>query len=311
MQTRILGSTGLRVPIVSLGGSPLGGVFAPVEQSEATRAVHAAIDCGMNFIDTSPFYALTRAETVLGHALRGVRRDRYLLATKIGRYGEAEFDFSAARTRASLEESLARLGVDYVDVLHCHDIEFGSIDQVVDETIPTLRQLQQSGKARFIGVTGLPLRIFEKVLAWTRVDVILSYCRYNLNDTSLLRILPLAESANAGVIHAAPFGMGLLTHQGPPAWHPAPQALREACRRAAQWCQSQGLDLARIALQFSAANPRIHTVVAGASSVAEVEANAAAVEQPLDEQVVKSLQEIFAPVRDMTWPSGRPENQDA
>ncbi len=310
MQTRILGSTGLRVPVVSLGGSALGGVFGPVEESEAVRAVHAALDCGMNFIDTSPFYALTRAETVLGHALRGVPRDRYLLATKTGRYGQNEFDFSAARTITSLDESLARLGVDYVDVLHCHDIEFGSLHQVIDETLPALRRLQQAGKVRFIGVTGLPLRIFEHVLTRTSVDVILSYCRYNLNDTSLLRLLPLAESAGAGVIHAAPFGMGLLTHQGPPDWHPAPAPLREACRRAAVWCESQGLNLARIALQFSAANPRIHTVVAGASSAAEVLANAAAAEEPLDEQVLKSLEEIFAPVRDLTWPSGRPENQD-
>ncbi len=311
MQTRILGKTGLHVPVLSLGGSALGGVFGPIEESEAVRTVHAAIDCGMNFIDTSPFYGLTRAETVLGRALRGVRRDRYLLATKTGRYGQNEFDFSARRTLASVEESLARLGVDYVDLIQCHDIEFGSLDQVIGETLPALRTLRQAGKVRFIGITGLPLRVFETVLPRTNVDTVLSYCRYNLNDAGLLRVMPLCERESVGVIHAAPLGMGLLTNAGPPDWHPAPAALRDASKRAAQWCRARGLDLARVALQFSAANPRIHTVVVGASSEREVLANAAAVEEAPDEGALKALEEIFAPVRDLTWPSGRPENQDA
>jgi aryl-alcohol dehydrogenase-like predicted oxidoreductase len=103
MQYRILGKTGLRVSALSLGGSPLGGVFGPIDEAEGVRAVHTALDLGINYIDTSPFYGLTRAETALGKALRGIPRDRFLIATKIGRYAQDEFDFTASRTAASVE----------------------------------------------------------------------------------------------------------------------------------------------------------------------------------------------------------------
>ena len=164
MEYRTLGKTGLKVSVLSLGGSPLGGVFGPVEDSQAIRTVHTAFDLGINYVDTSPFYAATKAETALGKALKGQPRDKYYLATKVGRYGPDDFDFSAKRVIASVDESLRRLGVDYVDVIQCHDIEFGSLDQVVYETIPALQRVRAQGKARFIGITGLPLKIFPYVL---------------------------------------------------------------------------------------------------------------------------------------------------
>src|ERR1041385_1323003 len=133
MKYRPCGPTGLQVSVLSYGASPLGSVFRPVDEAEGIRTVHTALDLGINFIDVSPYYGLTRAEEVLGRALATVPRDRYLLATKGGRYGESEFDFSAARVTASVEESLRRLGVEYVDLIQCHDIEFGDLDQVVNE----------------------------------------------------------------------------------------------------------------------------------------------------------------------------------
>ena len=184
MDYRLLGKTGLRVSALSFGASSLGGVFRAVDEAEAVRTVFTAIDLGINLIDVSPYYGLTRAETVLGKALKDIPRDRYYLATKVGRYGDAEFDFSAARVTAGLDESLARLNVEYVDILQCHDVEFGSLDQVVNETLPALRKLQAQGKARFIGVTGLPLKIFSVVLDRAEVDTVLSYCHYSLNDTA-------------------------------------------------------------------------------------------------------------------------------
>lgn len=117
----------------------MGGEYGPVGVSEAVRTVHEALDLGINFIDTSPYYGRTRAESVLGQALQGVERSRYLLATKVGRYDKDHFDFSAARVTASVDESLLRLGVDYVDLIQCHDIEFGSLDQLIHETLPALR----------------------------------------------------------------------------------------------------------------------------------------------------------------------------
>jgi aryl-alcohol dehydrogenase-like predicted oxidoreductase len=184
MEYRTLGKTGLRVSALSFGASSLAGVFRPVAESEAIRSVHTALDLGINYIDVAPYYGLTKAETVLGKALDGVARDRYYLATKIGRYGLAEFDFSAERTVRSVDESLQRMGVDYLDVIQVHDFEYDDPERVVQETIPALRRIRERGKVRFVGITGYPLKGFRTVLDQTEVDTILSYNHYSLNDTT-------------------------------------------------------------------------------------------------------------------------------
>uniref|UniRef100_N1QWA7 Putative oxidoreductase yajO n=1 Tax=Aegilops tauschii TaxID=37682 RepID=N1QWA7_AEGTA len=176
------------------------------------------------------YYGGTVSESVLGDCLRfsGVPRDSFVGATKCGRYKEG-FDFSATRVTRSIDESLARLGLDYVDILHCHDIEFTSLDQIVNETIPALQKIKESGKARFIGITGLPLSIFTYVLDRVppgSVDLVLSYCHYGINDTALVDLLPYLKSKGVGVISASPLAMGLLTDNGPPEWHPAPEELK-------------------------------------------------------------------------------------
>src|SRR6266542_4235603 len=164
MHYRSLGRTGLNVSVLSFGASSLGGVFHPIDEKEGVRCVHTAIDLGINFVDVSPYYGATKAETVLGRALREIKRDRYLLATKVGQYGEGEFDFSAARVTRSLDESCSRLGVDYIDLLQCHDIEFADLDQIVNETLPALVKLREQGRIGHIGITGLPLKIFPAVI---------------------------------------------------------------------------------------------------------------------------------------------------
>src|SRR6202051_920101 len=123
MEYRELGQTSLKLPVLSFGASSLGQEFRPVDLNEALRAVHVALDCGMNFIDTSPFYGRGMSEVLLGVALRGVPRDRYLLGTKFGRYDAAHFDFSARRVVESVDVSLHRMGVQHLDVILCHDIE--------------------------------------------------------------------------------------------------------------------------------------------------------------------------------------------
>src|SRR2546421_4510937 len=109
MQYQPLGRTGLKVSKLGFGASPLGGVFGEIDEAEGIRAVHAAIDLGINLFDVSPYYGFTWAESVLGRALKTIPRDRFILATKVGRYGQSEFDFSAARVARSIDESLARL----------------------------------------------------------------------------------------------------------------------------------------------------------------------------------------------------------
>ena len=305
---RMLGKTGLQVSALGYGASPLGSVFRPIDEREGIRTVHTALDLGINFIDVSPYYGLTQAETVLGKALTGIARDRYILATKVGRYGLDEFDFSAARVTAGVDESLRRLGVDHIDLIQCHDIEFGSLDQVVAETIPALRKLQQAGKVRFVGITGLPLQIFRTVLERTEVDTILSYCHYELNDSSLADLLPFLQAKGVGVISASPLGMGLLTQRGTPDWHPAPEVIRRTCARAAEYCRAKGADISQLAIQFSLANPDIATTLVGTASPDNIRKNVAWLEEPLDKELLDEVLAILAPIHNQTWAVGRPEN---
>jgi L-galactose dehydrogenase len=308
MEYRTLGQTGLEVSTLSFGASSLGSEFRAIDEAEGIRTVHAALDLGVNLIDVAPYYGRTRAETVLGKALRTIPRDRYYLETKVGRYDVDGFDFSAARVTASVDESLARLGVDYVDLIQCHDIEFGSLDQVVEETIPALRRLQERGKVRFVGVTGLPLKIFGYVLERTDLDAILSYCHYSLNDTALADLLPYLRSKGVGVISASPLSMRLLTNRGAPGWHPAPPEVGETCARAAAFCREQGVDIAQLAIQFSVANPGIATTCVGTANPANIKKNVRWAEMPLDEELLARVLEILAPIHNRTWPSGRSEN---
>src|SRR4051794_26693681 len=171
MKRRPLGQTGLKLPWLSFGASSLGAEFRSIDLNEAMRSVRVALDLGMNFIDTSPFYGRGLSECLLGPALRGVPRDSYVLGTKLGRYDLDHFDFSARRVVESVDVSLHRMGTDHLDIILCHDIEFVDMAQVVDETLPALRKLQEQGKVRFIGVSGYPMKIFKYVLSRTNLDV--------------------------------------------------------------------------------------------------------------------------------------------
>jgi aryl-alcohol dehydrogenase-like predicted oxidoreductase len=308
MNYRTLGNTALRVSVLSYGASPLGSVFRDIDKAEGIRTVHTALDLGINYIDVSPFYGMTRAETVLGEALSSVPRDRYCLATKLGRYGPQDFDFSAARVVRSVEESLQRLQVDYIDIMQCHDIEFGSLQQIIDETLPALQRMREQGKVRFIGITGLPLKVFPAIMDHAPVDTVLSYCHYALNDTSLTTLIPYFQQKGIGIVGASPLSMGLLTRRGPPQWHPAPAEIKAACAKAAEYCDSQGVDIAQLAVQFALANPDIHTTLTGTANAENLKKNVAWIEQPLDTQLLNEVLEILKPIHNRTWPSGRPEN---
>ena len=308
MKYRVLGKTGLEVSVLGFGASPLGGVFGAIDEQQGVRAVHTAVDLGVNFFDVAPYYGLTKAEAVLGKALKEIPRDKYFLSTKVGRYGAEDFDFSAARVIASVDESLNRLNVEHIDIIHCHDIEFGNLDLIVEETIPALRRLQETGKVRLIGVSGLPLPVLQQVADRTPLDTVLSYCHYTLYDTSLAALLPHLKDKGLGIINASPLGMGLLTEHDVPSWHPAPAALKAACAEAARFCKSRGANLARLALQFSVANPDVATTLIGIASPEQITQNVEWITQPLDQELLDETQRILSPVRNMTWPSGRPEN---
>ncbi|CAJ1936200.1 unnamed protein product [Sphenostylis stenocarpa] len=312
MELRELGRTGLKVSSVGFGASPLGNVFGTVSEEQANASVRLAFQSGINFFDTSPYYGGTLSEKVLGKALKalGAPRSSYVVATKCGRYKEG-FDFSAERVTRSVEESLERLQLDYVDILQCHDIEFGSLDQIVNETIPALVKLKEAGKTRFIGITGLPLGIFSYVLDRVppgTLDVVLSYCHYSLNDSTLGDLVPYLKGKGVGIINASPLSMGLLTEAGPPEWHPASPQIKAACQTAAAHCKEKGKNISKLALQYSLVNKEITSVLIGMKSLEQVEENVAAARElatcGIDEEAVSEVEAILKPVKNQSWPSG-------
>jgi L-galactose dehydrogenase len=310
MDYRKLGKTGLDVSALSFGASSLGSVFRNIDENEGIKTVHTAIDSGINLIDVSPYYGLTKAETVLGIAIKDIPRDKFILSTKAGRYGENLFDFSKKRILSSIEESLTRLQTDYVDILLLHDIEFGSFDQIMDEGIPALQELKKQGKIRFFGVSGLPLGIFGRVLKETDLDVILSYCHYSLNDSSLLSLLPLFESKNVGIINASPLSMGLLSSRPVADWHPADQEIRDVCKKAAAFCEERGADLSKLAIQYSVQNEEIPTTLVSTASVENITKNIRWADEPIDPDLLEAVLDILEPIHNKTWQSGKPEYED-
>ncbi|MBV8834626.1 MAG: aldo/keto reductase [Acidobacteriaceae bacterium] len=305
-----LGNTGLQVSKIGFGASPLGNEFGPLEMREAACAVRTALDAGINLFDVSPYYGRTLAEERLGVALEG-RRDQAILATKCGRYDKRAFDFSPRRVRSSVEESLARLRTDRLDLLAAHDIEFTQCDQIINETIPAMRELQREGKVRFLGISGLPLRMLADVAQRAAVDYVLSYCHYNLLIQDLDRWLtPTLETKGIGLINASPLHMRLLTDQGPPEWNPAPEKVRRAGAEIVALCRRYGADPAIVALRFCLDHPYVSSTLVGMSGALEVENNLKALNTPIDPDLLEKISQIAAPVSEVTWASGLAENSD-
>lgn len=309
MQTRPLGKTGLNLPILSFGASSLGAEFRSVKLDEALESVRVALDCGLNFIDTSPFYGRGMSEVLLGIALQGVPRDSYTLCTKLGRYDLTHFDFSAKRVAESVDVSLHRLRTDHLDIVLCHDIEFVPMQQIVAETIPALRKIRQAGKVRFIGFSGYPQKIFRFICDQADVDCVLSYNQYTLQNTRFAdETIPYLKAKGVGVMNAGPFSARLLTNAPLPAWLKEPENVKAAARQAAEHCAKRGVDIAKLALQFSLANPDITTTISGSANPNNIRNWAKWAAEPLDQQLLAEVQAIFAPVKNLGHQEGLREN---
>ncbi len=308
-----IGRTGMRVANLAFGASSLGGVFHSIREEEGIRAVHTAIDHGINFIDVSPYYGHLKAETVLGKALREIPRDKYYLSTKVGRYGQDgvnTWDYSARRATASVYESMERLGVDYIDLINVHDIEFqarmeGGLQKIVDETLPALVALKRKGVVGHVGITDLQPENLKWVVEHCEegtVESILNFCHYSLNDTLLADYLGFFEQHGVGVINASPLSMGLLSLRGTPEWHPASRQLKDACRNAAIYCREQGYPIEKLAIQFSTSqNPRIATTLFSSANPDNVLKNISYVNEPMDEGLLKEVQEIIGDQMFSRW----------
>ena len=310
MEKRPLGSTGLELSVLSFGASSIGAEFRPVDVTEAVRCVQVALERGMNYIDTAAYYGRGMSEIMLGRILPGIPRNSYALSTKLGRFAPAHFDFSARRVAESIDISLERMKLDYLDIVFCHDIEFVDTRQIVEETLPALRREVERGKVRFIGVSGYPMKVFTEMLAQTDLDAILTYNHYTLQNDMALRLIEPCHEKGVGLINAAPFSARLLSDSKLPAWHKSTPSVREVAAKAAQHCRQAGSDIAKLALQFSVANPAFASCVTGSANPERVAQWCDWLEEPIDQKLLAEVQQILAPIHNWVYREGRPENND-
>jgi aryl-alcohol dehydrogenase-like predicted oxidoreductase len=310
MRYNQLGKTGYEISALSFGASSLGGVFHEIDEGKAIKAVHVALELGINYIDVAPAYGGTKAETVLGKALKGIPRSSFYLSTKVGKntssdgYGVDSFDYSSEGIRRSLDASAKRIGVDYFDIVHLHDIEYNNrvnTDWALNEGMKTLFDLKQEGRIGAVGIGMYPVDLWERVLQEGLIDVGLSHNLYCLNDTRLLPLLELAKSKGIGLINASPFASGLLTSRGAPGWHPATRAQRRIFEKAATYCIAHGVEIEKLAIQFSSQHPDLITTMFSSSNPETVRRNVEWSSMPIDEKLLEAVLNILTPVSNQNW----------
>jgi D-threo-aldose 1-dehydrogenase len=294
-----LGGSGLTVTLLGLGTGSLGGLFEPVEEEAAHEAVRRAYQMGVRTFDTAPLYGFGLAERRLGRALSAYPRDSYVLSTKVGRllrrdappdhmartyyYPKVDsdldpvFDFSYDATMASFEESLERLGLDRVDIVHIHDPD-DHWEQAISGAYPALHELRRQGVIRAVGAGMMQAGMLARFAREGDFDCFLVAGRYTLLDHSALpELLPLCLAKGIRLFIGSPYNTGLLIDPGPDStfdFMPAPAEVVERAQRLQAVCRRHGVPLMAAAIQFPFAHPAVATVLTGARSVAELEENA-------------------------------------
>jgi L-galactose dehydrogenase len=308
MEYRKLGKTNEQVSVLGFGASPLGNVFDICEEQEGIKTVHHAINNGVNFFDVSPFYGITLAETRLGKALLGKRKDVFL-ATKCGRYDLRAFDFSAKRIMSSIDESLQRLQTDYVDLFQLHDIEFVTKEQILNEAMPAIEKIKASGKARFIGISGLPVRYLATIAKEVELDTVLSWAHYNLLEDEINNeLVPLSKEKNFGLMNAAPLMQRILSDAPLPEWHNAPKEMLFIQPALLQICKKYGVRLSDVAMRYAMDHPHITTTIVGMNSMSNIQQNLAALDFKIPPELLDELTAAIAPIKNLMWYEGQPEN---
>lgn len=308
MRYRSLGNTGMKVSILGFGASPMGNVFDPVDEKEALSAVHYALDHGVNFFDVSPFYGLTLAESRLGKALEGKRKG-IILASKCGRYDLQDFDFSRKRILQSIDESLTRLKTDYLDLFQLHDIEFVDKRIIIEEAVPAIQEVVQSGKARFWGITGLPVRYLAQIAREGKPDSVLSWGHYNLLEDEINdELVPLSKEMGFGLMNAAPLMQRILSDASLPPWHRSPDEVKAMQPVLLELCKSHGVRLSDVALRYAMDHPDIATTIVGMCELEVVKQNVAAVDFEIPAELLAQIESLVAPVKNRMWFEGKAEN---
>jgi len=287
-----LGRSGLRVTRLGLGCAPLGNLYAPIGDAEARATVDAAWNAGLRWFDTAPLYGHGLSERRLGNALRARPRDALVVATKVGRTlvpGEDPetifaaapalrpvHDYSAGAVRRGLEDSLERLGLSRVDVLHVHDPDAHEAEALAG-AFPALRELRAQGVIGAVGAGMNQSAMLARFVERGLVDCVLLAGRYSILDQSgLADLLPLAAARGVAVIAGGVFNSGLLADPRPGApfdYAPATPELVARAQRLRALCARFDVPLRAAALQFPSFHPAVATVLTGARSPAEMEEN--------------------------------------
>jgi D-threo-aldose 1-dehydrogenase len=286
-----IGTTGVRVTRLGLGLAPLGGLYSAVGEAQARATVERAWELGVRYFDTAPLYGNGLSERRGGAVLAGKPRADFTLSTKVGRLlraggGDVQdlwaertgvtpvFDFSGTGVLTSYAESLARLGLDRVDVLHVHDPD-DHLAQAAVEALPALAGLREEGR---IGAVSAGMNQAKPLLELVRtglLDSVLLAGRYTLLDQSGAdELLPLCADRGVSVIAGGVFNSGLLADPRPGAtydYHPTPPSLLDRALALAAVCERHGVPLRAAAVQFPFTHPAVVSVLVGARSPEEVE----------------------------------------
>jgi D-threo-aldose 1-dehydrogenase len=284
---------------IGLGTAPLGNLFAAVPEEDAAATVQAAWDEGWRYFDTAPHYGLGLAEERLGRALRDKPRDSYVLSSKVGRLlvpGDSpapddqgfevtthlrrEWDFSRDGVLRSIEDSLRRIGTDRLDVVLVHDPD-DHYEEALRTAFPTLAALRDEGVIAAIGFGMNQSEMLTRFVREADVDVIMLAGRYTVLDPDALDdVLPACLDNDVQVIAAGVFNSGVLARARPAPdatfnYVPAPAALRQKAEQLADVCESHGVPLPAVALQFPLLHPAVAGLVVGCRNAEEVRTNAA------------------------------------
>jgi len=212
-----------------------------------------------------------------------------------------------------VKESLQRLKLKYVDMITVHDVEFSdNLNIVINETVPSLRELQKEGLVRYVGISGYPLNVLLFVAQRVKLDYVLTYCHYNLQNTMLAEYIDAFEACGVGLISAAPIALRFFTKIGPPAWHPAKDEMKALVPQLNKYCDDAGTDIAKVAVQYSlrlplAKNGRIACTLSGMAAPAEVDAAIECLDQEPNKGLVDKILKDLKPYHNYTWPSGNAE----
>lgn len=296
LQKSTLGSSGLEVTRLGLGCAAIGGLYGDIPDDQATAVVHRALDLGLNLFDTAPLYGSGKSERRLGAALQGIDRDRYILATKVGRllvpatgeergqgiFGDPPpfrpvFDYSYDGVKRSVEESLQRLGLDRVDILHIHDPD-DHWQEAIGGAFPALADLRSQGVIRAVSAGMNQWQMLARFAREGDFDCFLLAGRYSLLDQSALdELLPLCVEKNIGIMAGGTYNSGILAKGAKEGatynYSEAPPEIIAKAQGLERVAKTHGVDIKAAASQFVFAHPAITCIIPGTRRPERVQEN--------------------------------------